>query len=100
MKKIYSHENRLMVFNAKNIVDAKGIETFVKNEFSQSIAGDIAPQDAWPELWVYADSDADAAATIIEGMSRDEQGVDWLCKQCNEPNDASFELCWNCGALS
>lgn len=89
-----------MVFNAKNLLEAQGIDAFVKNEFSHGAVGDLAPQDAWPELWLYVDEAYSAAKVIIEAMTDPGDSVDWQCLQCNESNDTSFELCWNCGTVS
>ena len=41
MRMIYTNENRLLVGNAKNILEAHGIEVFLKKEFAQSAVGDI-----------------------------------------------------------
>lgn len=100
MIKVYAHENRIMVFNAKNLLEAEGIEAFIKNEFSHCAVGDLAPQDAWPELWLYVDDAYDSAKKIIDAMQQPSDAVDWQCQQCKESNDGSFELCWNCGKAS
>ncbi|TVQ56533.1 MAG: hypothetical protein EA377_02055 [Phycisphaerales bacterium] len=42
-------------------------------------------------------SDAAGAVQVLE--SEHEEGVEldaWECPECGEPNDAGFEICWNC----
>ena len=39
MKLVYTHENRLMVLNVKNILSNHGIEVVVNKEYASSAAG-------------------------------------------------------------
>ncbi|GLX87076.1 hypothetical protein tloyanaT_33290 [Thalassotalea loyana] len=96
MKKIYSNENNFLVHNVKNMVEAQGIEVFIKNEFAQGAVGDISAFDAWPELWVVDDADFERATNIIEASQKNTYSSDWICNNCQEVNDASFDICWQC----
>lgn len=95
MKKIYSHENNFIVHNMKNLVEAAGIEVFLKNEFAQGAVGDLSAFDAWPELWVINERDFDKASEIVRAAQR-SNNADWVCNQCGEVNAAAFEICWQC----
>ncbi len=75
-----------MFFNAKNIVEAEGIRTFVKNEYSQGIVGDLSPQAAWPELWVCDDNEAGKALALLQGI-KVGSGPAWNCSSCGAQND-------------
>jgi hypothetical protein len=97
MKKLYTHENRMIVFNLKNVLRAEGIETIVVNEFAAGGAGDLATFDTWPELWVEDDDKLEQAQAIVQGILTSRTANDWICRVCQEPNDASFQYCWNCG---
>lgn len=96
MKKLYCHENQFLVVNIKNLVEAQGIETFLKNEFMQGAAGELSAIDAWPELWVVNNNDYKKAMDIVEESQRSKGSVDWICNQCCERNDPAFEVCWQC----
>ncbi len=98
MKMIYTNENRFFVNNARNIVEAQGIETIVKNEFAAGASGDIAPFDTWLELWVIHDRDYKKAFDLIEQAFNDTHQTQWMCAKCNEQNEPAFDLCWSCGA--
>ncbi len=82
--------------NAKNLIDAQGISTFIKNEFAQGAVGEISAFDAWPELWVTNDEDFEQAIEILKSSQNSDKGEDWICQSCSEENDPSFEVCWNC----
>ena len=97
MKKLFTHENRMIVFNLKNVLQAEDIETFVVNEFAAGGAGDLATFDTWPELWVEDDAKLEQAQVIIQGILSGSATNDWFCSNCQEQNDASFQSCWKCG---
>lgn len=96
MKKIYTHENRFLVYNAKNLVEAEGIKVVLKNEYTGGGLGEIAVFDTWPELWVVRDEDYEAACTVIATALSASEAPEWRCPQCGESNDAAFEFCWRC----
>jgi len=97
MKKLFTHENRMIVFNLKNVLQAEDIETIVVNEFAAGGAGDLATFDTWPELWVENDAKLEQAQVIIQGILSGSATNDWVCSNCQEQNDASFQFCWKCG---
>ena len=96
MKLAYTHENRLLVSNAQNMVESQGINTLLKNEYAAGAMGDIAPIDSWMELWVLDEKDHQHAIALLEKLTADTAREDWLCFQCNESNDATFDFCWKC----
>ena len=96
MKMVYTNENHFLAHNVKNIIETQGINTFIKNEFSQGAVGEISAFDSWPEIWVFDDSDYERAVEIVKSSQKSNKTLDWLCSNCAEKNDASFEICWNC----
>jgi len=96
MKLLYTNENRYLVHNVQNLVELADIEVMLKNEFAAGAAGDLVPHETWLELWVVNDEDYDKAMAIIASSFSHDGDVAWVCSNCNETNDASFEFCWNC----
>lgn len=99
MKKLYSAENRLLVFHIKNLLEAEGVKVQLKNEFAGGGIGDLAPLDTWIELWVDDDEMDDAGHKlnhIIHGLENPSKKT-VICKHCSEESDAHFKVCWNCG---
>jgi len=100
LKKLYSAENRLLVFHIKNLLEAEDVETQLKNEFAGGGVGDLAPLDTWLELWVTDESFASAGnklKAIIYGLEHPSKKT-LTCSSCAEVSDAHFKVCWNCGA--
>ena len=96
MKLIYTNENRLLVFNAKNILDNAGLETLLKNEYASGGCGDLAVLSTWLELWIMNDRHYDLAIQTLKSTFKNENSAKWVCKKCNETNEGSFDICWNC----
>lgn len=100
MKKVFTHENRLIVFHVKNLLQGQGIDCQVKNEFSSGGVGDLSPFETWPEIWV-DDEQTSEAEQIINQHSLDVTiDSEWICPHCGERNDGNFKICWNCNAAN
>lgn len=97
MKLIYTHENRLLVELAKSKLEIAGIAVFLKNEYAQGATGELAPHQAWPELWLERERDYERALQLLREDSG--PGTDWQCCGCGEHNGAAFDYCWHCGKL-
>ncbi len=96
MKMVYTDENFFLVNNAKNIIEAAGINTFLKNEFAQGAVGEVSAFDCWPEIWVLEDSDYDKALNAMTTAQKSVSMDDWICNKCLEKNAPAFEICWQC----
>jgi len=96
MRIVYTNENSLIVNNLKNVLEQENIEVQLKNEFVRSALGEVAAQNTWLELWVVNDSDFERARELVDQITEESSGSEWLCKHCHEENDPSFEICWNC----
>ena len=97
MKKLYTHENRMIIYNLKNVLRDSGIECQITNEYASGGIGDLAAFETWPELWVIDSEQFNKAESILKDILSSQRRPDWYCRGCQEKNDASFELCWKCG---
>lgn len=75
-----------------------GVDATVQRAWASSIAGEIPPDQALPEVWVRDDDQLDAARRLLEQLRHAPQR-EWVCRQCGERVEGPFEQCWNCGAL-
>ncbi len=101
MLKIYCNEDRFMVMQVKDALESAGIPCFIKNEFASGAIGELSPFDAWPEVWLSDEEWQKRAEKIIADlMPRKNQNPSWNCAHCNERNEGTFELCWQCGKES
>ncbi len=100
MKKVYTSEDRLMIYHFKNLLEVEGIECAVKNDCLSSVVGELPMLVTWPELWVL-DSDMEKwAKELIKRSQKDvESAENWTCKNCGEEHLASFTDCWNCQSI-
>ena len=69
MKLVYTHENRLMVMNVRNILSDHGIEVVVNKEYASSAVGGLAPIDTWPEVWIVNNDDFSSSMKILSRLT-------------------------------
>ena len=98
MKLIYTHPNRLIVENIKNILENEGLKVILQNQYAAGGVGELAPIDAWPEVWLERDRDVERAQKLIDQVLAHNNEDSWVCKECGEENAGSFEVCWKCSA--
>jgi hypothetical protein len=75
-----------------------GIETIVLGANAASIAGEIPPDQALPQLWVLDDTQRPAARRLLDELLNPPH-LHWRCGRCGETVDGPFEQCWQCGAM-
>ncbi len=52
MKKIYTHDNVLVLHSVKNVLALHGIESFVKNEHTIPVGAQHGIANIFHELWI------------------------------------------------
>ena len=97
MKRVFSHPNSIVVGGMASLLGQARIETEIRNDILGGASGEIAPGETWVELWVTDESQAEAAALLIKQTLEQPEGEEWVCRECQESNPATFELCWHCG---
>ena len=96
MKKLTTASSAVTLHHYRNLLEAEGIATEIKNEHFGSILGGM-PLTAG-QLWVVNDLDYDRAKQLIDGTALDESPqAPWRCSSCDEDNEGQFAACWNCG---
>ena len=91
----------MLVGYLKSVLDAEGIGCTVRNELLGGGAGELPPNECWPELWVLHNVDAARAVAVIEFAlaEHDPTETPWQCPHCREHSEPQFGACWSCGAL-
>ena len=98
MKRVYTHEDRMMVGFVQGVLESHGIHCFMKNENLGGAVGDLPPNEVWPEVWVTHEHEHERAEKIVKDLMVDQTGAsDWRCPNCHELIEAEFGQCWNCG---
>lgn len=77
-------------------LDAAGIQAFVQGSETGRSLSYVGVALGGVRVQV-ASQDLEAARQILrEDAHQRLTAGDWRCARCEEPNDASFDLCWSC----
>jgi hypothetical protein len=96
MKRLTTAPNLALATLWADMLSQTGVATTVQRAYASSIAGEIPPDQALPELWVLDDGQLDAARDLLRQL-RHPPARHWICAGCGEVIDGPFELCWKCG---
>ena len=94
MKRVFGSFNQTVVYHARNLLLAQGIEALVRNATLSSALGELPPTET--ELWVVNDEDQQRAKEILSAAPA--AGPEWTCA-CGERSGPQFTQCWRCGAV-
>jgi hypothetical protein len=97
MNLVYTHPNIIAVGQVRSAIELNDIKCVLRNEYASGAIGELAPIDAWPEVWVINDRDFERATSVIEASNVAIKEPDWQCVRCNNHSPATFESCWHCG---
>jgi hypothetical protein len=99
VERFYIAGNRFDAYLLLHRLQHAGIAARVFNENMQSIAGEVPPDVAQPEVWLERPEDRLRAERVLAALqSERKQSGSVRCSACGEDNPANFELCWRCGA--
>ncbi|BDM63848.1 zinc-finger-like domain-containing protein [Shewanella sp. NFH-SH190041] len=87
--------NLLQAHTWKGLLEAGGIVVELRGEALMGGVGELPVDLQTVELWV-DEQQLDAARQQLAQL--EAQQPQWQCVQCQEFNEASFELCWQCSA--
>lgn len=92
---VYRAANLLEAHNLKGMLEAMGIPVRLKGEGLVGGMGELPVSEIEVPLMVAA-TDFTAARNALLAFEKPSAGA-WYCPGCGEQNEASFELCWQCG---
>lgn len=82
-----------------DMLNGAGFTVTVQRVFAGSIAGEIPPDQALPELWLADEAQAGAARQWLHALQNPPERR-WACTGCHEVIDGPFEVCWACGSAA
>ncbi len=97
MKRLTTAPNLALATLRADQLTYAGIATTVQRQYASSIAGEVPPDQALPELWVQDADQLERARALLHEL-RHPPHRRWACPGCHELIDGPFEQCWNCGA--
>ena len=99
MKRLAQAPNLAIATLWADMLNGAGLRVTVQRAFAGSIAGEIPPDQALPELWLIDDAQAMAARQLLHQLQNPAERR-WACPGCAEVIDGPFETCWNCGSAA
>ncbi len=99
MIKVFESFNISQVGQAASLLNAEGIETFVRNEFSSSVMGEVPFVEVCPQLFILDATEEERARELLRPFESQPTAPDWQCSNCGSNVDGPFGQCWNCGQL-
>jgi hypothetical protein len=78
-------------------LSAVGLAARVMRANASSIAGEIPPDQALPEVWLVDETRHEEALSLFDQWMHPPERR-WACAQCGEVIEGPFDTCWNCGA--
>ncbi len=97
MKRLTRAPNLAIATLWADMLGHAGVAATVQRMYASSIAGELPPDQALPEVWITEDDELEKARTLLHAL-RHPRHRHWVCRSCNEVVDGPFEQCWNCGA--
>ena len=98
MIRVYVARQRYDAYLVADRLNQAGIRAHVFNEHASSIAGEVPPDVAQPQVWIADDNDEPRARAFLRQLEIDAmRTTPRYCRQCGEQSPGTFELCWNCG---
>ncbi|WP_295027932.1 DUF2007 domain-containing protein [Shewanella sp.] len=89
--------NLLQAHMWKGLLETSGIEVELRGEALLGGVGELPVDLQNVELWV-SESRYELAKAQLGSLNA--EGSRWRCVKCQEMNEASFDLCWQCGTES
>ncbi len=99
MKEVFRHHELIRVSHFRDLVEAAGIPTMLRNEHLVHGVIEIPIPEFYPNLCVMNDADYEAAWKIIDAHIANEKsdhGPDLICPKCGEKNPGNFAECFSC----
>lgn len=98
MKRLYNAQSRVDAWLVRDRLLHANIEAHVFNQHMASIAGDVPPDVAGPQIWVDDEDYARAQGVLAAFETERARSGSLRCPRCGEDNPATFDLCWKCGS--
>jgi hypothetical protein len=96
MRRLASAPNLALATLWADMLCAAGIQTSVQRALASSIAGELPPDQALPELWVADEAQWAQGRQVLDELQHPPTHR-WACSGCGEIVEGPFEQCWNCG---
>jgi hypothetical protein len=98
MKRLQQAPNLALATLWADMLNGVGITASVQRAYASSIAGELPPDQALPEIWLHDGAQFDAAKALLAEWQHLPHRH-WACPDCHEIVEGPFDQCWNCCAV-
>jgi hypothetical protein len=98
VKRLQQAPNLALATLWADMLSGAGIAATVQRAYASSIAGELPPDQALPEIWLRDAAQLEAAKALLAEMQHLPHRL-WACPGCHEIVEGPFEQCWNCGEV-
>lgn len=99
MLKVFENFDVNRVGQVQSLLESHGIPTFMKNQFTSSVMGDIPFVEVCPQLFILDERDREAASRLMAAsLGEAPARPDWTCPACGTLLEGQFDRCWSCGS--
>jgi hypothetical protein len=99
MKRLTQAPNLVIATLWADVLTGAGFDVSVQRSYAGSIAGEIPPDQALPELWLADEAQWATARQLLYALQHPPERR-WGCPGCGEVIDGPFDTCWNCGTAA
>lgn len=96
MIKVFEDFDFSRVGQMQSLLEANGIETFLKNQFGFGGTGELPFVETVPQLYVLNENDVPRALLLMKDQVDPVPAEAWTCDQCGAEVDSNFSQCWQC----
>ena len=97
MRRLIQAPNLAIATLWADVLRGAGLTVSVQRIYCSSIAGEIPPDQALPELWLADEAQRPQAEALLHQLQHPPERR-WACPGCDEVIDGPFDACWQCGA--
>ncbi len=92
---IYQADNLIQAHCIKGLLEQAGIDVNLQGEALQGAIGELPAVGMSVDIRV-EQAKLKQAKQLIQTFENTPQSQ-WLCQDCHEMNESTFEICWHCG---
>lgn len=97
MIKVFEDFDFSRVGQMQSLLEAEGIQTFLKNQFGFGGTGELPFVETVPQLFVLHERDLGRAKQLLEDAAAAPGEMEsWICPTCGMEVEDNFTECWNC----
>ena len=98
MIKVFENFDFSRVGQMQSLLESNGIKTFIRNQYTSGVVGELPFVEVVPQLYVLEEGDVSKARDLLQlDLPHEDVGEDWVCSECGIDIEDNFSHCWKCG---